>query len=89
MTDLPALELDPWEQAKDTLHLWCQIVGKAKPTVRRIASMVQSLRLREIDSIESFLWTAWFATTAPRQVRQLSRKNWARLAVSNGKVYHW
>jgi hypothetical protein len=31
MTDsLPALDLDPWEPAKETLHLWCQIVGKTK-----------------------------------------------------------
>ncbi len=27
---LPALPLDEWEPAKDTLHLWCQIVGKTK-----------------------------------------------------------
>jgi len=27
---LPALPLDDWEPAKDTLHLWCQIIGKTK-----------------------------------------------------------
>ena len=27
---LPALELERWEPAKDTLHLWCQIVGKTR-----------------------------------------------------------
>ena len=28
--DLPALPLDAWEPAKDTLHLYCQIVGKVQ-----------------------------------------------------------
>jgi hypothetical protein len=28
--DLPALPLEGWEQTKDTLHLWAQIVGKVR-----------------------------------------------------------
>ena len=27
---LPPLDYGPWEAAKETLHLWCQIVGKTK-----------------------------------------------------------
>src|SRR5215210_5982716 len=27
---LPPLDYESWEPAKDTLHLWCQIVGKTK-----------------------------------------------------------
>jgi hypothetical protein len=27
---LPALPLEEWEQANDTLHLWLQIVGKIR-----------------------------------------------------------
>ncbi len=27
---LPPLDYEPWEAAKETLHLWCQIVGKTK-----------------------------------------------------------
>jgi hypothetical protein len=29
-TPPPALPYDPWEPAKETLHLWCQVVGKTK-----------------------------------------------------------
>jgi Family of unknown function (DUF5996) len=28
--DLPPLPLEPWAATKDTLHLWCQIVGKVR-----------------------------------------------------------
>src|SRR5215210_729922 len=27
---LPAVDYERWEPAKETLHLWCQIVGKTK-----------------------------------------------------------
>jgi hypothetical protein len=27
---LPSLEYEPWAPAKDTLHLWCQVVGKTR-----------------------------------------------------------
>ena len=27
---LPALTFDEWEPAKETLHLWCQVIGKTK-----------------------------------------------------------
>ena len=27
---LPPLEFEPWRPAKNTLHLWCQIIGKTK-----------------------------------------------------------
>ncbi len=30
MSDLPELPLEPWEATKETLHLWTQIVGKAR-----------------------------------------------------------
>jgi hypothetical protein len=30
MTELPELPYEPWQAAKDTLHLWAQIVGKAQ-----------------------------------------------------------
>jgi hypothetical protein len=29
-TEFPELPLEKWEQSKITLHLWMQIVGKAK-----------------------------------------------------------
>ncbi len=30
MSELPELQLEPWEPTKDTLHLWAQIVGKVR-----------------------------------------------------------
>jgi hypothetical protein len=30
VTELPSLPLEEWESTKDTLHLWCQIVGKVR-----------------------------------------------------------
>ena len=32
---LPVLDLHPWEPAKDTLHLWCQILGKTRLALTR------------------------------------------------------
>jgi hypothetical protein len=29
-TRLPPLPLEEWEPTKDTLHLWAQVVGKAR-----------------------------------------------------------
>jgi hypothetical protein len=30
VTELPQLPLDAWEPTKETLHLWCQVVGKIR-----------------------------------------------------------